>query len=66
MSVRRISVIGKSEAQFGHKSYLNVIPTSRSIDNQEQVVRDVLRERARRARYADCDRAPLGWEGVAA
>lgn len=32
------------------------------IDNQAAIVPAVLRERARRALYLACERAPLGWE----
>ncbi|MBV7259683.1 hypothetical protein [Erythrobacter crassostreae] len=66
MSARRIFASGRRETKFGHGRYLNTITTSRTTDNQEKVVSDVLRERARRALYADCDRAPLGWENAAA
>ncbi len=66
MTAHRIFASGPREAKYGHGRYLNVITTTRSTDNQEQVVRDVLQERARRALYANCDRAPLGWEDCAA
>nr|WP_298926960.1 hypothetical protein [uncultured Erythrobacter sp.] len=66
MSARRIFTSGRREAKFGHGRYLNAVATSRSTDNQEKVVGDMLRERARRALYADCDRAPLDWENAAA
>ncbi|WP_226018463.1 hypothetical protein [Novosphingobium sp. FKTRR1] len=32
------------------------------IDNQAALLPDVLRERARRALYLACERAPIGWE----
>ncbi len=66
MTAHRIFFTGRSEAKTGHGGYLNLVTTSRTVDNQEAVLDAVRAERARRALYADCDRAPLGWENCAA
>lgn len=66
MTSVRVFAQGRPERKSGHRSYLSPASSSRTTNNQDQVVSDMLRERARRALYADCDRAPLGWENIAA
>ncbi|MBV7267495.1 hypothetical protein [Erythrobacter ani] len=65
MTSFRVFAQGPAEQSNGHRSYLTPVGTCRTVDNQELVVSAMLQERARRALYADCDRAPLGWEIVA-
>ena len=66
MIAQRVFFTGRREPRKGHAGYLNFGSRSRTVDNQEEVVNAVLQERARRALYASCDRAPLGWEEKAA
>jgi hypothetical protein len=53
----RIVTSGAPVRPQGHRRYLGT-GTVRVVDNTE----DALRRRARWNLYADCDRAPLGWE----
>ena len=62
MSALRIFSFGVEPERQGHRSYLNIQPRNRVLDNQDQVVNALKRERAKQALYADCERAPLGWE----
>ncbi|MBD2842169.1 hypothetical protein [Erythrobacter rubeus] len=65
MTSIRVFAQCRTEHKNGHRGYLSPSSASRTVDNQEAVVSAMLQERARRALYADCDRAPLGWEIVA-
>ena len=62
MSALRILSIGVEPELRGHRSYLNLKPRNWVTDNQDRVVDALLRERAKLALYANCERAPLGWE----
>jgi hypothetical protein len=46
----------------GHRSYSGPA-SARVTDNQAEMLPLIRAERARRALYADCERAPVGWEG---
>jgi hypothetical protein len=45
----------------GHRSYSG--PASARVTIDHGLIERVRVERARRALYADCERAPVGWEG---
>ena len=62
MSALRIFKFGTAPEKRGHRGYLNIQTRNRVIDDQERVLSAVRRERAKQALYADCERAPLGWE----
>ena len=64
MSVLRIFSSGVAPKRRGHLGYLNIQTRNRVNDDQKQVVAALKREKARQALYADCERAPLGWEEV--
>ncbi|GMN02841.1 hypothetical protein [Erythrobacter sp. MTPC3] len=66
MTSVRVFAQGRPQHKSGHRGYISPMGSSRTTDNQKTVVNAVLHERARRALYADCDRAPLGWENIAA
>ena len=62
MTAYRIFQSGRRESKAGHQRYVDFQGSSRTVDQQQPVVEAVVRERARRALYANCDRAPFGWE----
>lgn len=65
MAGRRVYTSGRQEKLFGHRGYLD-FGTTRSVDNQDQVLEAVRNERARRALYANCELAGSAWEYHAA
>jgi len=62
MAALRYFSSGARSDRRGHGGYLDIAPTSRTVDNQRQAVEAVVEERARRSLYSQCERAPLGWE----
>jgi len=64
MTALRVYSSGSQRTARGHYQYLNLAPTSRSVDNQIETVESVREERARRSLYAQCERAPYGWEAA--
>lgn len=65
MTALRVYSSGSQRTARGHYQYLNLVPTRRSVDNQVEAVESARVERARRALYAQCERAPYGWEAAA-
>ncbi len=66
MAALRFFSSGGNTQRRGHGQYLDIAPDRRTVDNQVETVNAVLEERARRSLYAQCERAPLGWESAAA
>lgn len=62
MTPYRIYASGAVEPKKGHRQHLSPITTFRTVDNQAAIVEAMKRERARRALYLNCDRAPIAWE----
>ena len=65
MTALRVYSSGNQGTARGHYQYLNLVVTSRSVDNQAKAVESLREERARRQLYAQCERAPYGWEAAA-
>ncbi|MEP5937512.1 MAG: hypothetical protein ABJ239_04235 [Erythrobacter sp.] len=52
MTAYRIFTSGRREDRFGHGTYLDIASSTRTVDNQAQVLSAVRQERARRAMMA--------------
>ena len=53
--------VARTGPLIGHRDYVGFGRYS-TTDNQAELLPRLRAERARRALYAGCDRAPLGWE----
>lgn len=65
MTARRVYTSGQREKKLGHRGYLD-FGSSRVVDNQEELLKAVMAERARRDLYMNCELAGYGWEYHAA
>ena len=64
MTPYRVFASGQTAPKKGHRQHLSTLTTFRTFDNQAPVVEAMLRERARRALYLNCDRAPISWDAA--
>jgi len=62
MTALRFFSRGDAAKARGHQGYLNLGAINRTIDHQALAVDALVKERARRALLAQCERAPFGWE----